>query len=194
MEKPILATGIDGLLIKHKTFVEPHRKWFKRAIKKTGDNSLKEWIGKENYFPGVNKAMEKIMPSASKEERTRKARGWYQEDVIAYIKSHPEVVKKNVANKLISLKKKYRLILITTNTKDYINKILKVSRLNNIYDNIIASKTEEEPNKERLIEELINKYGKPKCYLTGKPEDSINKTLEKLGIKVLGIEDIENIK
>ena len=65
MGKQIIATNIDGLLIEHEAFIEPHKDWFKRAIEKTGDSSLEKWIGKENYFLGVNEAMEKIMPKAS---------------------------------------------------------------------------------------------------------------------------------
>jgi phosphoglycolate phosphatase-like HAD superfamily hydrolase len=192
-KKPIIATNIDGLLIENKAFTEPHKAWFERAIKKTKDDSLRKWIGREDYFIGVNETMEKLMPSASKEERTYQARKWYQKDVVKYIKSHPEVVKKDTAKRLMLLKEKYRLILVTSNTKDYINKILKTSNLEGIYDTIIASKTEQEPDKEELISELIKKYGKPLYYLTGKPEDKINAKFEKLEIKVIGIEDIAEI-
>jgi phosphoglycolate phosphatase-like HAD superfamily hydrolase len=193
MEKPILATNIDGLLIEHKAFVEPHKDWFERAIKKTKDNSLRKWIGADPYWPGVDEAMEKILPNASKEERTKTAREWYQEDVIKYIKYHSEVVKKDIAEKLLSIKDKYRLILLTTNTKDYIYQILKVSKLEKIYDNIIASDTEKEPKKEELLNRLIKKYGKPKYYLTGKLEDSINNSFKKLDIKVISEKEINQI-
>lgn len=87
MHKPILATNIDGLLLEHEVFYEPHRDWFNRAIEKTGDKSLEKWIGKKPYFPGVNKAMKQLMPNSSKEEQTKKAREWYQEDVIRYKKT-----------------------------------------------------------------------------------------------------------
>jgi hypothetical protein len=193
MEKPIIVTNIDGLLIENVAFIEPHKAWFERAIKKTKDDSLRKWVGREDYFLGVNEAMAKIMPKASKEERTRKARKWYQKDVISYIKSHQEVIKKDIAKKLISLKESYRLILITSNTKDYINKIIRISRLQGIYDNIIASRTEEEPYKEKLIEELISKYGKPICYLTGKSEDKINTKFQQLGIKTISVEEISQL-
>jgi phosphoglycolate phosphatase-like HAD superfamily hydrolase len=193
MEKPIIATNIDGLLIEREAFIEPHKAWFERAIKKTKDDSLRKWIGREDYFIGVNEAMEKILPKASKEERTRKARKWYQKDVIKYIKSHQEVIKKDIAKKLISLKEKYRLILITSNTKDYINKIIKNSKLQGIYDNIIASRTEEEPDKERLIEELISNYEKPICYITGKSEDKINTKFQKLEIKIISVKELSQL-
>jgi len=193
MEKPIIATNIDGLLIESKAFIEPHKAWFERAIKKTKNDSLRKWIGRENYFLGVNEAMEKILPRTSKEERTRKARKWYQKDVISYIRSHQDVIKKDIAKKLTSLKEKYRLILVTSNTKDYINKIIRSSKLQGIYDNIIASRTEEEPNKEKLIEELMSKYGKPICYLTGKSKDNINTKFEKLDIKIISVEEISQL-
>ena len=72
MEKPILATNIDGFLIEHSAFIEPHRIWFDRAILLTKDDSLKKWKGHPEYFKGVNEAMKKIMPDASKEERQHK--------------------------------------------------------------------------------------------------------------------------
>jgi len=194
MEKPILATNIDGLLLEHEVFMEPHKAWFKRAIEKTGDDSLKKWIGKENYFLGVNQAMEKIMPDSSEEERTTQARKGYQEDVINYIKEHSKKIKKDIAEKLKSLKEKYQLILITTNSQDYINEILKVSNLENIYDKIIASKTEKEPVKEELTNELIEKYGKPKYYLTGKPDEKITDKFEELDVKVINVDEIKQIK
>ncbi len=194
MEKPILATNIDGLLLDHKVFTEPHKAWFKRAIKKTKDNSLKKWIVKENYFLGVNEAMEKMLPNTTKEKRTEQARKWYQEDVIKYIKTHPNKIKKDVAEKLKSLKEKYQLILITTNSKDYINKILKASKLENIYDKTIASKTNKEPSKEELINELISKYGKPKYYLTGKLEEKITDKFKEFGTKVLTTLEISELE
>ena len=89
MEKPILATNLDGFLIDHKVFIEPHNLWFDRAIFLTKDVSLEKWKGNKNYFLGVDEAMKKIMPNATKKERTARAREWYQEDIISYIKLHP---------------------------------------------------------------------------------------------------------
>ncbi len=194
MEKPIIATNIDGLLIEHSAFIEPHRKWFERAIEKTGDESLRKYIGADPYFPGVNIAMEKIMPDATPEQRTAQARTWYQEDVIKYIKEHPEIIKKNVAEKLKALKEKYKLILLTTNTQDYINKIIEVSHLHGIYDDIIASNTEKEPDREELIKELKEQYQQPKYYFTGKEDQKTITRFESLGIKIITKENIDEIK
>ena len=188
MEKPIIVTNLDGLLIEHEAFIEPHKAWFDRAIKKTGDSSLENWKGKENYFKGVNIAMEKIMPDATSEQRTAQARKWYQKDVVKYIQAYPEVIKKDNVKKLKNLKSKYKLILITTNTQDYINKILEVSNLQEIYEEIIASKTEKEPSKEELINELTKNYGKPKYYITGNPDDKTISKFKELGTEIINEE------
>src|SRR3989338_11368613 len=171
MIKQILATNIDDLLISHEAFFEPHNTWFDRAIQKTKDKSLEKWKGKENYFPGVHLAMKKLMPKATQEQRTIQARMWYQEDVIRYIKDHPEVVIKLNVNKLRKLKSKYTLALITTNSQNYIGDILETAKLDDIYDLILGSLTHEEPNKTELISRFIKQYGVPKYYLSGKKEE-----------------------
>ena len=193
MEKPIVVTNLDSLLIKHEAFLEPHKAWFDRAIKKTGDKSLEIWKGKEDYFIGVDIAMQKMMPKATPEQRILQARKWYQEDVIEYIRKNPSVVRREIAKKLMKLKKKYTLILMTTNTEDYIDKIIEVSHLENIYSGLISSKTEEEPNKDELIRELINKFGKPKYYLTGKEDVKTNDTFRAIGAEIVDEKDIGNL-
>ena len=133
------------------------------------------------------------MPEATSEQRTAQARKWYQEDVVKYIQEHPEVVRKENAEKLRNLKSKYKLILLTTNTQDYIKKILEVSNLQDIYEGVVASKTEKEPNKEESIDELTKKYGKPKYYITGNPNDKTISKFKKLGTKVVNEENINSI-
>jgi len=95
--------------LKREAFIEPHKAWFERAIKKTKDDSLRKWIGEKIISLELMKQWKKSCLKPQR-RRTRKARKWYQKDVIKYIKSHQEVIKKDIAKKLISLKKKYRLI------------------------------------------------------------------------------------
>lgn len=180
MQKPILATNIDGFLINHSAFIEPHRIWFDRAVLLTKDPSLSEWKGRDNYFIGVNKAMDKIMPTASKEEKTKQARKWYQEDVIYYIQIHPEVVNEKLKEIMIGLKKKFRLALITTNTKEYIKKILDSANLSGVYEIIHASSSEEEPDKEQLFQDFKQKYGEPKYYIASRSKEAFE-ACSKLG-------------
>lgn len=168
MEKPILATNMDGLLLKHDVFIEPHRIWFDRAMLLTKDKGLSKWKGKKNYFIGVDEAMEKIMPNATKEDQTKQAREWYQEDVIYYLKEHPEMIYKKAIEQLKKLKAKFRLALVTSNTKEYINEILKVIGIDDLYDIVFATDISEKPDKPKLFEQFVKEHGKPKIYLAGK--------------------------
>ena len=191
MEKPILATNIDGLLISHEAFTEPHEKIWEILIRKTGNKELSNWIGKKDYFVGVNLAMDQIMPKATKEEKTIKVRSWYQEAVIEYIQENPNCINKKIAEKLKNIKIKYKLILMTSNTKKYIDKILMSAGLKQLYDGVIASETEQEPKKSELIKNLFEKYGKPEYYLAGKEDSETNEILTKEKVKIITKEDID---
>lgn len=193
MVKPILATNLDDLLIKHEAFVEPHKLVWGRLIEKTGNKDLAKWINKKDYFIGVNLAMDQIMPQATKEEKTLQVRTWYQEEVIKYIQSNPNCVNRPIADRLKQLKTRYCLVLMTSNTEKYIGRILTSAGLNKLYDSIVASETEQEPKKEDLIESLIAKYGKPKYYLTGKDDPEANEIFKKREVKVIGKEEIDSI-
>ena len=172
MEKPILATNIDGSLINHEAFFEPHRIWFDRAILLTKDESLNKWKGQKDYFIGVDKAMEKIIPNATKEERTTQARKWYQEDVIHYIKNHPELVNTKVKEIFLKLKSKYRLALVTSNTKEHINEILVAANLKKVFDIIFATDISEKPVKSVLFEKFTKQYGKSLVYIAAKNREA----------------------
>lgn len=180
MEKPILATNIDGFLIDHSAFIEPHRIWFDRAILLTKDESLANWKGRQDYFIGVNLAMERILPDATKEERTAQARKWYQEDVAHYITLHPVVVNQKIKKELVKLKGKFTLALITTNTKEYISKILEAADLKGIYDIIFASSSEEAPDKAKIFREFQEEYGEPKYYIASRSKEAFEECI-KLG-------------
>ncbi|MDP1728775.1 MAG: hypothetical protein Q8L27_01060, partial [archaeon] len=193
MTRPILVTNLDDLLIKHEAFTKPHEKVWKVLIKKTGDKDLAKWIDKKDYFIGVNLAMDKIMPKATREEKTIQVRTWYQEEVINYIEENPKCVNQTLANRLRQLKTKYTLILMTSSTERHIDRILSSAGLGRLYDGIIASETEQEPKKADLIETLFIKYGKPKYYLTGKEDAETNKIFKKREVKVVSKDEIDSL-
>jgi phosphoglycolate phosphatase-like HAD superfamily hydrolase len=193
MTKPIIATNLEDLLIKHEAFMEPHKKVWATLIKKTGDKKLSQWIGKKDYFIGVNLAMDKIMPKATREEKTLQVRVWYQEEVVKYIQNNPDCVNRQAAERLKQLKTKYMLVLMTSNTERYIDRILSSAGLAGLYDAVIASETEQEPKKSELIETLLEKYGKPKFYLTGKDDAETNELFKKEDIKVIKLEEIDSL-
>ncbi|MBM3233876.1 HAD family hydrolase [Candidatus Pacearchaeota archaeon] len=161
MYKEIIATGIDGFLIKHEAFIEPHKTWFDRVIRLTGDKSLAQWKGRKDFFLGIDKAMKKIMPYTKEEQRLGKARKWYAEEIIAYLKEHPEAVYKDVENMLRKLKIRYALALITPSLQEYMPAILEAAGLSQVFDVIFVSKG-------NLPEEFTYKYREPIIYIAAR--------------------------
>jgi len=180
MNKPILATNIDGFLIKHEAFILPHKAWFKRAIQLTGDTNLEKWIKRKDYFQGVDLAMAQIMPQATEQQRTLQARHWYQEDVVQYIANHPKAVYIQVVEKLRKLKSRFRLALVTTNTKEYIHQILKTAKLQGLYDIVFAISATEKPDKAELFKRFAQEHGNPKYYIAARSKEAFEECL-KLG-------------
>ena len=191
--KPLLATNIDDLLIKHEAFSEPHKTVWAELIQKTGNKDLAQWIGKKDYFIGVNLAMDQLMPEATREEKTLQVRTWYQEAVIKYIRNNPHCIDRQIAKRLKQLKIRYQLVLLTSNTKKYISRILSSAGLSGLYDAVIASETEQEPKKADLVETLFTKYGKPEYYLTGKEDTETNEFFIKRKVKVITPKQIYSI-
>lgn len=214
MEKPIIATTLSGLFVKSEPWENAHLIWYdereKELEKKDLDTSIiKEWrrLLQENpeeerkrYFEFVDGVMKKLYPKLSEEERTKKARESYFEATIKYIEQNPNVVNEEVIRYFESIKDKYRLGLITTNTKSALERILKVANLKNLFDLIETSKPEEKDVKEVVFDRFIKKHGKPLAYIGGGRKDSYDHC-KNYGIRRVfanleeerDLEDVENV-
>ena len=208
MEKPIIATALKGLFIKSSPWIDAHLIWYedreKEIEKRNLDNTaIKEWRAllksdpeKENkeYFKYVDKIMLVLYPKLSDEERTKKARELYFDATIKYIQQNPETINKKIINYFKSLKEKYRLALITTNTPQALISILKVSKLENLFDIIESSQPKEKDDKKAVFNRFIEKNGKPTLYI-GNSKDALLYSKEKeINTLYANLEDTEEIK
>lgn len=170
--KPIIATTLSGLFIRTSPWKDAHRKWFEQIVRETGDESFRQWAMKPGYFEGVNLAMAKLMPDASKEERIREARRRFMEAVVDNIKERrEEVVNREAIDFFSSLKEKFTLALITTNTKEAAMKILSIAGIENLFDIAEFSMPGEEDDKSAVIERFMENHGKPRVYFGGDRKD-----------------------
>ena len=208
MEKPIIATALKGLFLKGAPWEKAHLIWYedreKEINQKKLDNSaIKEWRAllesdpeKESreYFKYVDQVMSVLYPKLSEKKRTKKARELFFKSTIKYIKQNPSTINKDIINYFKSLKKKYRLALITTNTLQALKPILKISKLENLFDIIESSSPEEKDDKEVVFDRFIKKNGKPILYI-GNSEDALSYSKRK-GINTLyaNLENKEEIK
>lgn len=179
MKKQIIATSLRGLFIKSSPWIDAHILWYEEREKeikrkKLDDSAIKEWRQllnsdpkeeRKKYFRYVDRIMEVLYPNLPSDKRTEKARELFFNATIEYIKQNPEVINKDIINYFQSLKKDYRLALITTNTSQALTSILKASKLEKMFDIIESSKPNEKDEKNVVFDKFIKSYGAPALYI-----------------------------
>lgn len=179
MEKPIIATNLVGLFIKREAWDNAHILWYENAAKKLKDKSVLKWAGRQDYFKGVDDVMQRLYPSLDDKQRTIKARQMFFESVIDNINKNPSLKNKENVEYFNSLKTKYRLALITSNTKPALEKILFATKLSKLFDIVEASEESEKDDKTAVFDRFIKKYGKPLIYIGGSKKESYDYCKEK---------------
>ena len=172
MEKPIIATTLSGLFLKSDPWDKAHELWFEERAEELNDKSILKWVGREDYFKGVDEVMKKLYPKFSDEKRTKRARELFFEAVIKYIEINPGVRNLEIIRYFDSLKDKFRVALITTNTNEATQKILSTIGLVDFFDIVETSRVEEKDDKRAVFDRFIKKYGKPLLYIGGGRKDS----------------------
>ena len=174
MTKPIIATTFSGLYIKSTPWKKAHILWFQQASKQLNDPLIKDWAYRDDYFKGVDEAMKRIYPNLSDSQRTKEARNSFFDSVCQYIQQNPDVRNNEVIELFKKLKSKYEIALITTNTAEAINRILKIINLEDLFDIIEASNPDEKDDKTLVFDRFIRIHGKPFIYIGGDRKDSFD--------------------
>ncbi len=198
MVKPIIATTLSGLFLTNEPWEKAHVLWYKTMAEKLNDNSIMKWVDRPDYFKGVDEVMKRLYPMLSDEERTIKARELFFDSVISYIEQNQDVKNQNIIDYFKSLKSKYRLDLITTNTEEAVNRILSVAHLGDLFDFVECSLPEEKDDKRVVFSRFIKKYGKPLIYIGGGRKDSYDYCKEhkipRIFANLEGDEDIPGVE
>ncbi len=166
--KPIIATTLSGLFMTPDAWKNAHVLWFEEAAALLNDPSVRELANEENYFEYVDNIMQRLYPEMSEEERTRVARKEYFTNVVKYIQINlDECVRNDVVEYFMSIKDRFRICLITTNTREALTEILSTAELNDLFDIIEYSEPEEKDNKDLVFKRFIELNGKPIIYIGG---------------------------
>jgi len=174
MKKPIIATTLSGLFLKHEPWNKAHILWLERAAKKLKDPSIMNWANRPDYFNCVDGIMKRLYPDLNEKNRIIKAREMFFESVCEYVKKNPKVRNEGIIKYFSSLKEEYRLALITTNIQSALEKILSVAHLKDLFDITETSLPEEKDDKRIVFERFIKKYGRPLVYVGGSRKDSFD--------------------
>lgn len=181
--KPILAIDFDGALLKHRPFEKAHLKWFKVMGSLLKDPSVNKYANLENYFDKVHVVMKRYLGNVSHEIRVKFARIMYSMSLIAEVQQKDVVIP--FVKYLKTLKRKYKLALITTAPEDSVEPILDKLGLNKLFDIIYKSPIERHPDKKQLFKEFIKKHSKPLFYIGNGDKDILN--CKKAGIKTISV-------
>ena len=150
---------------------------------------------RQDYFNDVDIVMRRLYPDLSEEKRTIKAREAYFDSVCEYIKENPQILNKEIIDYFLSLKDKYKIMLVTTNTKDKIGRILSITNLANLFDAIEASNPEEKDDKGIVFDRFLKKYGKPVLYLGTDRKESFDYCKKnKIHCIFVNIENMQEVK
>lgn len=159
----ILAIDLDGAVLKHRPFRVAHKKWFDVFSCLLEDDAVKNFDTSTDYFTDVKKVMNRFLPDVSLDIQILFARNMFGMLTLAQVKKSDIII--DFVSYLSSLKKKYRLALITTTPQSAINPILERLGLDDIFDFIYASPMSSTPDKKMMFTYFIHKYGKPAFYI-----------------------------
>ncbi|MFQ5531575.1 MAG: HAD family hydrolase [Candidatus Nanoarchaeia archaeon] len=195
MEKPIIATTLKGLFVAGEAWDEAHEIWYKDASEKLNDLSVMNWIGRDDYFKGVDDVMKRLYPNLLEDERTKLARKMYFDSTIKFIEQNPNLKKQQVINYFKSLKDKFQIALVTTNTQEAVDKIIQAADIKDLFDITESSLPTEKDDKVAVFNRFVEKHGKPILYIGSGKKDSYNFCKEKnIPCVFANLENQEDIK
>ncbi len=178
MAKPVIAVDFSGTLITEEPSELAHYEWFEIMAKILNDKSILAYAKEKEYFPHVYKIMERFTGLNAKKEEDKIlmkkfARNLFQLSYFAAAnKIKDRLLFQNYANYLKELKHKYKIILVTTSPEDIVSPILHMIKCDDIFDGIIKSPLTEEPNKEKLLRQLLDEPDRVILYLGNSLEDA----------------------
>src|SRR3989338_3051810 len=161
--KPILAIDLEGALMYSRPFDNAHKKWFSLMADLLNDQSINNYAGLENYFPQVDIVMKRYLGYIDKKARTTFARQIYALITIAETKSADLV--SEFAKYLRKIKSQYSLALVTSAPEAAVEPILQKVGCLDLFDYVYKSPVNKRPSKKELLQEFIEKHGKPKFYI-----------------------------
>ncbi len=182
MVKPIIATSLVGIFLSKEPWERAHLMWFEDAANKLDRIDIKDWgliyTQKTDYFNKIYEIMDLMHPTLSLQDKTLKAREMFFNYVIKYIKINQDIVKHDVAKYFRSLKDRYKIALVSSQTRKFIDEILLLTDLNDIFDIIECAEPSEQDDRQVVYERFENKHGKPLVYF------SKEETLDEIKYKI----------
>ena len=138
---------------------------------------IEKIAGKEDYFEELYSIMQEYTGLQNNSPENKEILNRWARTLFAFFsighanKLKQELVFKEFADYLNTLKNHYQLALITTQPQDTIKPILSAVGYENLFDYIYESGFYEKPDKSKSLERFVNENGKPLFYIGNSKED-----------------------
>ena len=191
--KPVIAMSFSGVIMKDTPWKKAHEVWFEHYAKVLNDPKIANYAKKENWFDYVDEVMSFVEPDKSDSQRTVIAREKYFDIICDFGCDDPTLKNKGVVSYLYSIKDKFALGLITTTPQDTINKILKVLKIQDLFDFVECSILEEKDDKLAVFNRFIKNNGKPRMFF-GNNRREVEEFCKEKEIQFFVFESLEKMK
>lgn len=161
MTQPTIAVGLKGVLMHSEAWDGAHKAWFEKYAQELGDENILKWVGREDYFRGVNEIMQRAMPNATEEERTVRARKEYHE--LLQTQANKELRTEIVS--VLAQAATHARIIVVTSTEESVAKQLLTHIPQGIIHATYGSLPEEKDEKKVVFERMLANEEKPIAYI-----------------------------
>ena len=197
-DKPIIILTLNGVLIKEDTTKNAMAIFFDEFAKKYDDASIRDYLLEDNLFNAVMTVIKNNNPSIEDDQLMKLTGENYINYLTNYIKKNLlDSVRSEVRDYLISIKDRFRFVLLATTPKESINSILNAAGLEKLFDIIEYSPREFMYEKNKFYSSFIEKNGLPVLYLGGDKKSSFE-FYKSIGVKTYfvnfdNIYEVENV-
>ncbi len=187
-DKKILGMSLFGIIKSNEPWRKAHEVGMRELSERAEMPELLEKVDSEDYFDYVEEALGRIdeYKDLEKNERIAKRRGEYFERVLGLIRKG-DYVDSDFVKMLNGMKDKFRLVLISTNTKGFIDEVLKLADAEGLFDEVIALDAEERDDKTAVFD----KAGKVDVFVGS---EKSRKVCEELEIKFVKYEGVDKLR
>ncbi|MEA3248365.1 MAG: HAD family hydrolase, partial [Nanoarchaeota archaeon] len=160
-DKKVLGMSLFGIVKSSEPWKKAHEIGMKELSERAKMPELIEKVDSEHYFNFVKKALEKIdeYKDLPENERVSLRRSQYFDRVFDLIKLG-DYIDEDFVSFLKELKEIYSLVLITTNSLEFVEDVLKFAHAEDLFENIITLDPEEEDDKELTFDKAMKELKK----------------------------------
>lgn len=192
MSKRILGMSLFGIIGSEEPWRRAHEIGMKELAERAGMPELVGMGQGEEYFGKIREALGKIdeYKDFSEGERVKRRRKQYFERVLDLIHNGDYIDRDYVAY-VRTLLDEYNLVIVTTNTRNFVDRILMMTEAEDLFVRVYCSRDEEEDDKRVVFGRAVDGMMKPNLFVGSERSGEI---CGELGIEFIKYEGVDKLR